>query len=273
MRGAADRSRQPVAAPVGRPASPRSRASGLPHRSARVREPDRLLHQAGQAGGTGEGRIELHRAMDVEQGRRHRARLLRHRQGSRRQDADRLGHRHRRPPAACRGTPAACHKGRSTSSTSSSTTARTSNGTYSQVAGGDRPQSRPPPRGIVLNRTQLNFGVAERRTPRRRAAGAAHGARRGRRAAVLDGHVGAVVPAASRRASGCGGATLTISLLKQDYPCVGRVRRFGRGSRRAGAINSPQACRPSCAWARARRRRPAPSIRRRTARSSPARSP
>ena len=53
--------------------------AGLPPRSARVREPDRLLHQTGQAGSTGEGRIELHRALDVQQGRRHRACLLRHR--------------------------------------------------------------------------------------------------------------------------------------------------------------------------------------------------
>ena len=65
----------------------------LPNRSTRVRQPDVVLHQARQARRLRDGAHHLHGAMDGEQDRRHGARLLRHRQEPRDEDAHRLGQR------------------------------------------------------------------------------------------------------------------------------------------------------------------------------------
>ncbi len=125
---------------------------------------------------------------------------------------------------------------------------------------------------IVLNRTQLNFGVRglTTKTPPQQV-----------RLTALDAAAGQpcwnvtselwflqVTPEL-----GCGSATLTVSLIDQNYYWTGDFF----GSIRVtspGAINSPQGVQTTVRMGPGVARRPrAPWTRRRTAPSSPARSP
>lgn len=91
---------------------------------------------------------------------------------------------------------------------------------------------------IFLNRTQLNFGVRNSgaRTPAQQVRLTALDAAAGQPCWTATSELWFLQVAPS---SGCGSATLTISLLQRDYPFVGEFVGSVRITS-AGAINSPQ---------------------------------
>ena len=92
---------------------------------------------------------------------------------------------------------------------------------------------------LVLNRSLLNFGVAAGtiKTPQQLLRLST--VERGRRPAVLDGDRRPVRSCTVSPTSGCGAATLTVSLVNQTYHGTGDFAGYIRVTS-SGAINSPQ---------------------------------
>ncbi len=218
-------------------ASPFPGISEPQDRSARVRQPDVVLHQERQARGVRDGAHELHGSMDVEQDRRHRARLLRHGQES-------------RPSKTLIGSTAASSAQRQPDWNTSGLPhdaeyyvyvefddGTNVNGTY-----GKWPvridHSGASTARLVLNRPVLNFGIAAGtiKTPQQLLRLSVVNATPGQPCwtATSDLSFLTVTPS-----SGCGAATLTVSLVNQSYHGSGDFTGYLRVSS-SGAINSPQ---------------------------------
>ena len=91
---------------------------------------------------------------------------------------------------------------------------------------------------LVLNRSVLNFGITAT-TINTAADSAAVDGERGGRAAVLDGDLPICSFLTVSPSSGCGAATLTVSLVNQSYHGTGDYSGYIRLTS-SGAINSPQ---------------------------------